>query len=501
MTAEETIEERLKKLAQAISPDETLVENVMSRIDCKSIIIASEVTVQNIWRTMMKSPITKLAIAAATVVAFGIGIHFFTGVGTTPAYGITDMPELFRMVRTVHLKGWHYYPGHKTPDGNDVPPVNMEEWFDLENGRRWSTTCSSCPDTFLFNSGRTNVTKISVGEMISDGHYRLRLNHTWKTAHFSKINKYEQMLAEHQGWDQMIEQLFGDISKLDDFVKIGRERIDGVDCDIWEREEIFSDTKHRNRYRYWLSPSKGECKRRQFWMRFGDKQQWELRREYDKIERDVDIPEGLFSMEVPEGYEADNTKETATLSELGSSNMGGYGDDRCSLSWGAALSFTMSDGSVIWGWNSIDRLSEKPQEEFFEGLEFGGLLPKLPIEFNTLKPAGEPKDITYTGYHLAYTWKADRFTEWAVYVPDGTPPENVKQFGYHALYVFNLEHEPRLEITLPVPYGLLIETKEDFDKWVLGAMAELSDDGKAPENVTYESVLQLTKRIREPITQ
>ena len=488
---EEAIKKNLNFTASAEMRERILTDVLDAQEEAKK--TKSALAGLNIRSIIMKSPKTKLAAATMIVIVVGIGIYYLTGDGTTPVYGITDMPELFRTVRTVHLKGWHYYPGHKTPDGNDVLPVNMEEWFDLENGREWHTTCSS--------SGRIDATRISVGELISDGQYRLRLNHTRKSAHFSKRNKYQQMLAKHQGQDQMIEKLFGDISKLDDFVKIGREKIDGVDCDIWEREEIFSAMEGGWRYRYWLSPSTGECKRYQVWMCFTSKQQWELRREYDKIERDVDIPEGLFSMEVPEGYEADNTKETATLSELGSSNIGGYGDDRCALSWGSALSFTMSNGSVIWGWNSIDRISEKPQEEFFEGLEFGGLLPKLPIEFNTLKPAGEPKDITYTGYHLAYTRKADRFTEWAVYVPDGTPPENVKQFVYHALYVFNLEHEPRLKINLPVPYGMLIETKEDFDKWVLGAMAELSDDGKAPENVTYKSVLQLTKQIRESLAQ
>ncbi len=495
MTVKETIEKRLEKLAQAITPDETLIENVMNRIDAKSIGESKRIEKLNpklIARRLIMNRFTKLTAAAVIIIAIALSITFLDK-SVTPAYGITDMPELFRTVRTVHLKGWHYYPGHKTPDGNDVPPVNLEKWFDLENGREWHTTISS--------TGRIDGTKISVGELISDGQYRLSLNHTRKSAHFSKRNKYQQMLAKHQGWDQMIEKLFGDISKLDDFVKIGRENIDGVDCDIWEHEEIFSDTKHRNRYRYWLSPSTGKCKRRQFWMRFGDKHQWELHQEYYKIERDVDIPEEIFAMEVPEGYEAKNTKETATLSELGNSNIGGYSDDRCALSHGAALSFTMSDGSVIWGWNSIDRTSEKPQEEFFKGLEFGGSLPKLPIEFNALKPAGEPKDTTYTGYHLAYTRKADRFNEWTIYVPDGTPPKNVKQFGYHALYVFNLEHEPRLKMNLPVPYGLLIKTKEDFDKWVLGAMAALSDDGKAPENVTYESVLQLAEQIRESLAQ
>ncbi len=46
-----------------------------------------------------------------------------------------------------------------------------------------------------------------------------------------------------------------------------------------------------------------------------------------------------------------------------------------------------------------------------------------------------------------------------------------------------------------------IETEEDFDKWILGAMAELSDDGKSPENVTYKNVLQLTKRLRGSVAQ
>ncbi|MEA3226954.1 MAG: hypothetical protein U9Q07_13470, partial [Planctomycetota bacterium] len=69
MTSEETIEERLEKLAQAISPDETLVENVMSRIDTTPIARLSIGPSQNIWRTIMKSPIAKSAAAAVIVIA------------------------------------------------------------------------------------------------------------------------------------------------------------------------------------------------------------------------------------------------------------------------------------------------------------------------------------------------------------------------------------------------------------------------------------------------
>jgi hypothetical protein len=447
------------------------------------------VTLPNIRRTIMRSPITKLAAAAVIVIAVGFGVLYLTELGTTPVYAITDMPELLRTTRTLHLKGWLYHPGCKTPDGNDVLPVNWEQWYDLENGREWSTTSSA--------SGRADSTKITLGELISDQQYQLRLNHTKRWAYFSRQNKYNQMLEQRRNKNDAAALIFGDISKLGDYIKIGGEKVDGVDCDIWEREEIFSATEGASRYRYWLSPATGECKRSQFWMRFRNNQAWQLCYEYYKIERNVDIPEGTFAMEIPEGYEARNTKETATVLPLGSPKAAvGFG-----VGYGVALSFTMSDGSVIWGWNSFDQESEKKQEDFFEGLEFGGALPKLPIEFNILKPAGEPKEMTYTGYHLAYTRKADRFTEWALYIPNGTPPKNVKEFGYHALYVFNLERKPRLETNVGVPYGLLIETKGDFDKWVLGAMAELSDNGKSPDNVTYENVLQLTKRLRESMSQ
>ncbi len=41
--------------------------------------------------------------------------------------------------------------------------------------------------------------------------------------------------------------------------------------------------------------------------------------------------------------------------------------------------------------------------------------------------------------------------------------------------------------------------EEEVDTWVLGAMAELSDNGKPPEGIIYESVLQLARQIRESL--
>ncbi len=101
MTSKKTIEKRLEKLAQAISPDETLIENVMSRINTKSIAIPFTVISQNIWRTIMKSPITKLATAAVIIIAAVLLITILDK-SATPAYALEHTIEAGRSIRYIH---------------------------------------------------------------------------------------------------------------------------------------------------------------------------------------------------------------------------------------------------------------------------------------------------------------------------------------------------------------------------------------------------------------
>jgi len=254
--------------------------------------------------------------------------------------------------------------------------------------------------------------------------------------------------------------------------------------------------EHANRLRFWISPTTGKLGRLQMFSK-GKDDQWDLDYDYSDIDYNVEIPDGVFSMEIPEDYSLMNTKETAIAVELGGGGGVGYSDTLYSLKANTMIGFVMSDDSIIAGWYSVDNNSEVPQEDFFVGLEFGGLLPALPVEIYGLKPAVKDSDITYTGYHLAYTRKADKIIEWSMYVPDGTPPVNIDKFGCHALYRFNLDPEPKWRLGLSVDCSLLIENADDFDKWVLGAMAELSDDRMAPDDVTYEKVLQLAQSIRK----
>jgi hypothetical protein len=430
---------------------------------------------------------TKFAVAAVLIAVVALSITILDK-SATPAYGITDMPELFNKARTIHIQGRVYFPRHTMPDGQEISPVETEQWIDLENGRVRFTTCG-------LTSNRDDI-KITVGETISDGQFKLALLHTDKRAIFFKMSEYQQMLEKRHALEQMLGQIFGDVDRLDSFVKIGKEEIDGVEYDIWEGEVTHSVTKDITLYKYWLSPSTGESNRIQAWVKQNDGE-YKLQYEYNRIERDVTIPDGIFSTDVPQGYESQNTKETAILLELDDG-----GSVHCgSLTLDSRITFTLSDGSVILGWYSLDRESETSQEDLFENLEFGGSLPKLPVEIWGLRPSGWTGDMTYVGWHLAYTQKGDQFIEWSLYVPEGSPPARNETLGYDVLYRFNLEEEPKWRIGYTLDYGIEIKSEEDFDIWVLGAIAELSDDGKVPDEVGYEGVLQLAERTRESLAQ
>ena len=435
-----------------------------------------------IWRIIMKSPITKLAAAAVIIIVIVLSITILDKL-ITPAYAVTDLPGLFEQAKVIHIKGWHYFPEHTMPDGKEIPPVAIDNWMDLENGR------SRCMGTGLGID--KNGVRVTVSETISDDQHKMCLNHTEKYAMFFKVSEYQRMLDAYQLSKLMFGQIFGEIEQLQNFKKTGREKIENTEYDVWQGEMKHAVVDNTYRLKFWLSPESGKLGRLQMWTKL-DKGQWGMGYEFSTVDYNVAVPDATFAMEIPKGYTLKNTVETAVPLELGGGAGVGYG----SLWADTRIGFMMSDDSVIVGWHSVDDSSEIPQDALFRELEVGGALPKLPVEIYGLKPAGITSDITYIGYHLGYTKKAAKFIEWALYIPNSTPPVNVKQLGCDVLYRFNLDPEPKWKIGLTVDCSLLIDSANEFDKWVLGAMAELSDDGKAPEYVIYENVLRLVEQIR-----
>jgi hypothetical protein len=46
---------------------------------------------------------------------------------------------------------------------------------------------------------------------------------------------------------------------------------------------------------------------------------------------------------------------------------------------------------------------------------------------------------------------------------------------------------------------LQVRSPNDFDTWVRGAMAELSDSGAPPDGITYDYVMELSRQIRASV--
>jgi len=476
-------------------------ERALQMIECSH---AKETNNIPIWRKIMKSHYSKLATAAAILVLAAVALIVLDK-STAPAYAITDLPREFEQARIIHLQGWHYFPEHTMPDGRKIPPVEINDWIDVENSRSRHSGAGLGIDS--------RGVRVTVSETISDGPYRMSINHTDRSAAYYRVSPYQQKLTTYQMSKLLSGQLFGGIQQLSDSVVVGREQIDGVAYDIWQSDASGF------RWKMWLSADSGKLGRAQILSQVASGR-WELQRDYQVIEYNVEVPEGVFTMDPPSGYTTANSPETAVLEELGGGGGVGYEDDQHSLQCDIKMSFTLSDGSVLLGWFSTDRgrggsarvnqkkdsdtressdahgTSVVPTEASFEGLTFGGPVPKLPVEIYALKPAGGDIEVTYEGHHLAYTRKGDKLIEWSLYVPSGTPPSNVKQLGYEVQYRFNLDPKPGWIIHMTAEYGIPIRKVEDFDAWVLGAMAELSDSGTAPAQVTYPPVLKLIQQVR-----
>ena len=510
---EEAIKKNLNFAASAEMRERILTDVMNAQEESKK--TNSALAGPNIRSIIIKSPITKLAAAAVIIISVVLSTTFLDKL-EPPAYAITDLPRLFEEARVINVQGWDYFPGHRMANGTKISPQEIDTWIDLENGRlrhRYTAFTGTWIDPENARSqhrntpftGNSNSVKIVVWEMISSGKYRLDLNHTDKNATFFRVSDYQRMFIAHNICQLMQSDALGDIEQLENFKKVGWEEIDRVKYDIWLGQVVHSVTGQANRFKFWIRPDTKELVRTQSWI--CDKSgQWQLQYDYE-IFRNVEIPQEIFETQVPQGYTALNQKSQARKllpPKDFSGSVIGYQIGEHNLLLQTDISFTMSDGSVILAWSSTDRKSRTPLKVLFKNLRFGGPLPKLPVEICGLEPAGTHHKVTYRGYHLAYTRKSDRlsrFTEWSLFVPDGRPPWSVKRLGYDVICNFNLELEPPWMINLKVPHGLTIKSAKDFNKWVRGAMAELNDDGKASEDIIYERVLQLTKKIRESTTQ
>ncbi len=475
----------------------------------------------SIWRKIMKSPFSQLATAAAVVVIAAVTLVVLDR-SAAPAYALSDVAAAFDQAHVIHVEGWQYFPRLKQSDGTAMPPVLIRSWIDLENGRLRQAYVAMAQRARMSSSGVPDVnTAITVREMVYNGPYMMTLDHTAKTAVFARMTDYYRQWMIYQKLRMLWDQLCSWPAQLEHFVKVGQDEIDGHPYDIWQLDAAngmgglvgggagggggwssngngsgeghFAPAIPSLQSRLWVSADTGRLGRAQVLSQTGDGH-WELEQDYHTIDYDVPIPARTFDAEPPAGYTALNAKETAPFVPLAS------GTVVCdNVQCRTFVSFMLNDGSVIVAWQSFVLGATESQEPLFANLAFGGSLPRLPAEIYSLKPAGAPDRTAYVGRHLSYTSQAGRFIEWALYVPKTTPPPNVKYLGYDMLSRFNTATPPGGRIGMTVGSGVAVQTAEDFDQWVRGAMAEFSDSGGPPVDVTYQKVCDLAQQVRTSI--
>ena len=448
----------------------------------------------NIWRIITKSPITKLAAAAALMMAGTIiGLKWF--VDGSPAYGITEALELWKNAQTVHIKGWKFL--HKDDD-TKLQKFPFEIWFDKRNGRfkHWRPH-SNRPwsGTYTTETPRYALT-VSDGQYIMDtagyinmdatGYINSDDNSEPPSVSFTKLSPFQQRLRVRTM--NPFPAYMDNLNQVKGFTKIGQEQIKNKTVDIWEG--IIKPGPVLIKKKLWLSPETGEIVRIFTWSNAEKNSiRWVALSDTDTIEYNVAPPTNCFKTDPPAGHKQINTKETVVEQEV---------SDGGPAKFHSCIGFTLKDGSVIYGWHANNKPNES-QAHLFEGLEPGGPLPNLPAKVVGLKPWPAEEGIILEGRHLTFTRKKGKFYEWGIYVSDEKTPERITFGTYKVISKYNFGPRPFFDgrpDSLGQDHELTINSEQEFDIWVRGAMAELSDDGKAPESITYRNVLQLAEKIR-----
>ena len=440
----------------------------------------------------MKSRMTKLASAAAVIIIIGLAIGLWPQASLTgKAYGLTEALTLYKQAGIVHIKGWSFFV-KDTAEGPELSGLPREEWIDRERGcfrtlrpaGSFAASPKETPNTYL---------------TVSDGHYMMETYYGEQNAsdeltrgvEYRQLSPFQQRL-QMQTMQNILD--YYDVSDVEGFTKTGSETLGGEILDIWQGEVTApGNTVPYKKLMVWLSPASGEIKQIFRWtnaQKNHNEVGW-LLASISNFEYEVTPPKGCFDMAPPPGAECKNTKETAPRMGLGM-----YEDRQ---TFYTCVAFNLNNRGIILVWHAHLE-GQGSQEHLFKNLEPGGPLPELPAQITELVPWPMKEDVVYVGRHLAYSQKADKFYEWSLYVPN----KDVAERKLFTSLKVRKEFRNCSERDFPSRPNLVadevyIGSEEEFDSWVLGAIAELSDDGIVPTQVTYHNVMQLTEVLRQSI--
>lgn len=448
------------------------------------------------WRVVISSKIVRLA-AAATVVLGALVLWRALG-ATSGAYALSDVPAIIRQARTIHICT-------RTDDGKG----RWEHWYDIENAREYVYHEGEYQVTF--DSPETRRRAVAT---VRDGQYAMEVDHVQRTARFERWLPSEQELHRLRIADFALTAALPDVLQyLDRYTKIGNGKIGEQSYDIWRREWKEPKSDFGIRYDIWVSPSTGEIGRTRQWINYNQPQMgWMLRSDTDKIGINAEPPAGIFATEPPAGYVTENSKATADLTSAGFRPH--QTPEKYKLTVPASV--MLEDGSIVACWNVAGGPAEPDPNKAYRDLTLGGPVPDLPValygllsspvlgaekRYGSVSFWNENTSITFVhgiGRHLMCTRRAGRVYEWALYVPQKEIPshkpaqETIVAVKWHAHY---LQGSPT--IFMMDSLTSLVVTPEHLAQYMAEAFRELSDNPAVPACMSYPSLLDLAKQVRE----
>ncbi len=140
MTGKDNIENKLEQLSESVTPDQDFVKKVMTRIESKPTPATQPTSIHQIWRIIMRSRITKLAVAAVIIMAVIVGApHFF---GSFESVAWAELADRVDQIQTCFFRGHTTVIIKKSGEDEDntqEKEMEMEMFVSSEYGFRTDT--------------------------------------------------------------------------------------------------------------------------------------------------------------------------------------------------------------------------------------------------------------------------------------------------------------------------------------------------------------------------
>ncbi len=468
---EKKIQNLIQNLNNQTRPelDEKILENCFTEINTQQSPIPARGP--NIWSIIMHSKTLKPIAAAIIIIATVLSLTLFDKT-VSKAYAMNDVPNLFHSAKTLHIKGKLFFPEDK-----DAGFAEIEHWIDIENSR-WHFVKPS----YTINNGDVDF---YITEEIFDGsNTKVSINHREKKYTYFKLSEFQKNLQIQRSIVTLLQLTCGQPEMFDTYQIQGQEVIDGQTYNLWEG--VVDLGKMKFKIQNWLSPDTGQLARTVIW-RTVDGDEWGKQCEFETVEMNIPIDESVFELQGPTDYVASNSIETAI--DMGSGkSIGGMQ----TVHLERYFLFALPENCLVMCWRNELLENPKKESQYFDDLQFGGPVPKLPAEVYALKTKIGRREYFWHGKHLTYTQKNGKYYEWALYTPEKSPPTKPRHVYSYTL-VYRMNNDDRASVTLSSSPDITIEDERNFEKLVIEAMKELSDDSALPIEMTLEQVLNLAQ--------